>query len=714
MISTLSPSQTQTVQLPRQSLLLEPFAIAEQIVRQAVHAAAHQRPQTEDSWLGLYLSDIQASQLAELTIWDAPPQFSSNNVKTAKKQSWYRALKELPSRYPDLPLSRLSVDFQLSPIEQACLLLCLLPEIDSRFEKLFGYLHDDLTQRRPSLGLLLSLLTNNLPEQLTMRPLLTNGRLTKNQLLHLSPPPEDPTAPKRRWQMHPPSHLFEFLTDKPVIDPALAQAVQLNPPAASFIQHPQHQRHQQEIQAKLGESKKPPYFVLLGQAGMGQQAIVTATVTGLSLMFVNTAALLTETETLSLWQKLLRDGRLHQATLCLNQWETVRAHPQHKAIWQLLQHYPYPLFLTCTTPWQPATHPTSRPVYPIKLPTLTASHRLTCWRQAFTEHQLAPLPTLPFIADQFRFTPQQIAEGLKTAVDLANWENRPLTQDHLLHACRLHSNQKLGTLTTPIPYRYTWSDIVLAPDTRAQLQEITHRLRHRPTVMHQWGFAKKLAYGTGVAALFVGDSGTGKTMSASIIAGELGLDLYKIDLSSVVSKYIGETEKNLERIFEEAETSNAILFFDEADALFGKRGEVKDSHDRYANLEVSYLLQRIERFDGFVILASNLQTNIDDAFTRRLSFIIEFPMPTAAEREAIWRVSLPEATPLAEEISFARLAAFELTGGNIRNITLSAAFLAAAEERPLAMRHLLHATRREFQKLGRLIDESLFEEPTHD
>ncbi|MCA9957909.1 MAG: ATP-binding protein, partial [Anaerolineales bacterium] len=209
---------------------------------------------------------------------------------------------------------------------------------------------------------------------------------------------------------------------------------------------------------------------------------------------------------------------------------------------------------------------------------------------------------------------------------------------------------------------------------------------------------------------FAGESGTGKTMAADIMAHELGLDLYKIDLSSLVSKYIGETEKNLNRIFTEAATSNAILFFDEADAIFGKRSEVKDSHDRYANIEISYLLQRMETYDGVVILATNLRANMDDAFTRRLHFVVEFPFPETEDRERIWRVNVPAQTPLAADVDFHALAErFRLAGGSIRNIILAAAFLAATDGEALGMTHLLHATRREFQKMGRLIDKRLFQ-----
>jgi SpoVK/Ycf46/Vps4 family AAA+-type ATPase len=232
-------------------------------------------------------------------------------------------------------------------------------------------------------------------------------------------------------------------------------------------------------------------------------------------------------------------------------------------------------------------------------------------------------------------------------------------------------------------------------------------VRGRPQVLEQWGVGRQLAASNGVTMLFAGPPGTGKTMAAEVIASELGLDLYKIDLSTVISKYIGETEKNLERIFDEAQSSNAILFFDEADALFGKRSEVKDAHDRYANIETSYLLQRMEAYDGVTILATNLRANLDEAFTRRLQFALDFPFPEEEDRLRIWETLFPAEVPRAPDLDFELLARrFKLAGGNIRNIIVASAFLAAADDSPVTMEHLLHATRREMQKMGRLIKEA--------
>jgi SpoVK/Ycf46/Vps4 family AAA+-type ATPase len=231
-------------------------------------------------------------------------------------------------------------------------------------------------------------------------------------------------------------------------------------------------------------------------------------------------------------------------------------------------------------------------------------------------------------------------------------------------------------------------------------------------VLETWGVGKKLSASAGVTALFFGEPGTGKTMGAEVMAGELGLDLYKIDLSTMVSKYIGETEKNLEKIFNEAESSNAILFFDEADAIFGKRSEVKDAHDRYANIEISYLLQRMETYDGVTILATNLRNNLDDAFMRRLQFALDFPFPKAADRLHIWETLFPTTVPRDPDLDLNLMAErFEIPGGNIRNIIVTAAYLAASNGQVVTMAHLMHGTRRELQKMGRLVDdrEMMFE-----
>jgi SpoVK/Ycf46/Vps4 family AAA+-type ATPase len=249
--------------------------------------------------------------------------------------------------------------------------------------------------------------------------------------------------------------------------------------------------------------------------------------------------------------------------------------------------------------------------------------------------------------------------------------------------------------------------LVLRDEDLGLLHEIADQVRQRPTVYERWGFRARMDRGLGVSALFAGDSGTGKTMAAGVIANELELDLYHIDLSAVVSKYIGETEKNLRRLFDAAEAGGAILFFDEADALFGKRSEVKDSHDRYANIEINYLLQRMEAYRGLAVLATNMKSALDKAFLRRLRFVVDFQFPGVHERHAIWERIFPAETPV-EELDTTRLAGFVLTGGSIHNIALNAAFLAAQAGTPVTMPLVLRAARAEFRKLERPISEADF------
>jgi SpoVK/Ycf46/Vps4 family AAA+-type ATPase len=316
------------------------------------------------------------------------------------------------------------------------------------------------------------------------------------------------------------------------------------------------------------------------------------------------------------------------------------------------------------------------------------------------------------VAAKFRLGVEGIRRAGEQAVVAARWRDPssavPSAID--LHAAaRNQSTPILSGLARKITPHYRWDDLILPADALDQLQEISARVEHRYSVYESWGFERKLSLSRGVIALLAGNSGTGKTMAADVMANALGLDLYRIDLSAVVSKYIGETEKNLDAIFREAERSNAILFFDEADALFGKRSEVKDAHDRYANIETAYLLQRMEEYSGIVILATNLKMNLDEAFVRRLHFVVDFPMPDEPFRKRIWEGAIPPEAPLGEDIDWDFLARqFKVSGGNIKNAVVAGAFLAAGEGRPIEMSHLVRGMRREYQKLGRMVTDAEF------
>ncbi len=363
------------------------------------------------------------------------------------------------------------------------------------------------------------------------------------------------------------------------------------------------------------------------------------------------------------------------------------------AVRHLAERLPGPLFIACREPIR-LSHPLVR--FDLDKPRPAEQKRL--WQKALGPKAGDLNGALDAISEQFRLS----AKTIFTTAALPLSDQAQVRPQELWNACRSLARPRLEDLAERIVPCAVWDDLVLPEPQKLILRHLAAQVQQRLKVYESWGFSDKSQRGLGLSALFAGPSGTGKTLAAEVLAGELRLDLYRIDLSAVVSKYIGETEKNLKQVFDAAEEGGALLLFDEADALFGKRGEVKDSHDRYANIEVGYLLQRMEAYRGLAILTTNLKSSLDKAFQRRLRFSVNFPFPDAAQREAIWSRIFPARTP-TEGLQAQRLAQLNMAGGNIRNIALNAAFLAAAKEQPVRMEDLLEAARLEAQKIERPI-----------
>jgi hypothetical protein len=366
---------------------------------------------------------------------------------------------------------------------------------------------------------------------------------------------------------------------------------------------------------------------------------------------------------------------------------------------------PVPVLLTGRASWDPAW--SDRPPLLAEARRIGAGARSALWRAALARTAPERVTGLGAVRHEpaavFQLSPEQVERAARTAHQQALLAGGPLTAAHLLHGARAQNTSGLERLARRIEPGVGWDDLVLPPPVSARLRELAARARHRDRVLGDWNMRPGGGRGRGVMALFAGDSGTGKTMSAEVIAGALGLDLYTVDLATVVDKYVGETEKNLERIFTEAAGVNAVLLFDEADAVFGKRSEVKDAHDRYANVESAYLLQRMESFDGLAVLATNLRANLDEAFTRRLDLVVDFPLPEAEQRVALWDRCLGPAVPRGDDLDLAFCGrAFELAGGDIRSAAVTAAYLAAEAGHGVGMRELVAAVGREYRKLGRL------------
>jgi hypothetical protein len=399
----------------------------------------------------------------------------------------------------------------------------------------------------------------------------------------------------------------------------------------------------------------------------------------------------------------VREARLTDAVLVGSPAEALAARP---AVLRILTGSRAPVVLTGRAHWDPRWS-VAAPLL-LTSPVASAEDRAALWALGLDG---PPAPGVDPVeaTEQFVLTPEQVVQAAQSARLRAAARGEQVSTADLSVGIRAQNAVGLGRLARRIEPAVGRDDLVLPEPTTSALGEIVLRARYRSRVLGDWRMRPGGGRGRGVTVLFAGDSGTGKSMSAEVVAGELGMDLYAVDLSSVIDKYIGETEKNLERIFSEAAGVNGVLLFDEADALFGKRSEVRDAHDRYANIESAYLLQRMESFDGLAILATNLRANLDDALTRRLDVIVDFPVPDVALRRRLWDCCLGRHVPRTPDLDLDFCASsFELTGGNIRSAVVAAAYLAASHDRPVGTTDLVAGVHREYRKLGRLTLETEF------
>ena len=606
-----------------------------------------------------------------------------------------------------LRLATLARRFALSPVEQDALLLVLAPEIEPRFERIVGYLHDDLTRRRVSTGLALQVLARDDAGQLALRRSLAGGgRLVREGLLRRIEAEPGTTALASPLAVS--ERVVEFLHGDDDLDPQLGAAARRGGASIGLARLVLAVPLRAGLTALRGcwAAGERSGVYLHGAAGSGRAAAIEAVCAELGLGVLRVACPALELpefaaqlgrvrreallgDLVVVWEELdgLDEARRMQVLACMAAAPGVRA------------------AYTGTSAWEPA----GAAVTALRVERPELGERRELWHAALARHEASvDEAALAELVGLYGFAAGPIHEIVASARRHGGDDGR-LSRAELGAAVRRRSLRALGSLARPLVVARGWDDLVLPADRKQILVELCRHAQHRELVLGRWGFRGGLAGGRGLTALFTGASGTGKTLAAGLVAGQLGLDGYQIDLASVVSKYIGETEKQLARLFDEAEAASALLFFDEADALFGKRTEVRDAHDRHANIETSYLLQRLDSYDGVVLLASNFRKNMDEAFLRRLQFIVDFPVPEAQERLQIWRRVLPPALPRADDLDLEALARrFALPGGNIRNIAVAAAFLAAEEGGPLAMRHLVAATRREFQKLGKVVEASHF------
>ncbi len=573
------------------------------------------------------------------------------------------------------------------------LVAALAPDLDARFEKLYGFIHDDLTKLRPTIGLVMRLCALQPTDQAARARFGPGGPLRANALMLI----DDEDRPFLSRTLRIPDQVPAALLGSETIEPILRR-VTIDRVRVSAVE-------QDAVQRAIERGR----FVHLTEGVGGAAAHIAASaIRGCRrqplIVDVATAPL---EDLAAIVAAVVRHHALTGDLAVVRPIETIAEHAP-RAMAQLATTKAAVVIGSKT--WDPAW----APVIPqtIAVGELTHSEVGSIWERGLVKRQVEP-GAIDAMRRAFRLTPEQISRAAHAAVLSA--DARPAADDDaqaemrrsdvdfaaLSAAARAQSSSGLDRLARRIEPSAGWSDLILPDDVSLRLHELALRVRWRDQVMNEWKLGRGWR-GRGIAALFAGPSGTGKTTAAEVIAVELGYDIHVIDLSSVVDKYIGETEKKLEVIFTEAERTNTVLLFDEADAIFGKRSEVKDARDRYANVEVSYLLQRIERFTGLAVLTTNLGANLDEAFTRRLDSVVDFPRPDVAARRRLWQHELTPSVP-TDDIDFDYCAeSFDVTGGDIRNIVVTAAYLAADGGRAVSMTDVVAAVQREYRKLGRL------------
>lgn len=635
---------------------------------------------------------------------DAKKEFQEETTQAGtaeqpqQQQELEAALRELEEASSELPspsaLDHLCDALSLSPFERDVLVLCAGVELDGSFASLCASAQGDARRNFPTFSLALAAL----PEA-HWNALTPAASLRRWRLIEIAPNTADTLA-------HTPLRIDErvlhHLAGVSYLDDRLRGLIE---PLTVAHELPPSQSELAGSIAEFWANSKGamvwPVTLLCGRDQASQRAVAAHACArlGLRLHLMSAADVpqsVAEREALArLWE---REAVLLGSALLLEQSEQDITH----ATLSFIENLRGMLFVSAREPLKTRARQSFR--VDVLKPSPTEQHSL--WLDALGPAAQQLNGELERLVSQFSLGTEGIHAASRQACDaLALDGEKAISAPAIWDACRTLSRPRLDGLAQRIVPAADWDELVLPEQQLRALRDIAAHVRQRAKVYETWGFASKGDRGLGISALFAGVSGTGKTMAAEVLANDLRLDLYKIDLSQVVSKYIGETEKNLRRVFDAAEEGGTVLLFDEADALFGKRSEVKDSHDRYANIEVSYLLQRMEAYRGLAILTTNLKSAVDTAFLRRLRFIVQFPFPDAAQRAEIWRRIFPAATPTSN-IDVNRLARLSIAGGNIRNIALHAAFLAADAGEPVTMAHLLRAARGEYGKLEKPLTES--------
>ena len=685
------------------------LAVLERRVQWATARRRSTSGSSGDPWPGLYVSDAKAQRLLEagsalsglLDACSSAPEASQDDGSGCMLAEVEAAADAAEAAGERLRLRVLQRRFGIDAVSLDVLVAALAPELDRRFEQLYGYLNDDVTRRRVTVGLALELAGVPLGSVNAHRILGSGAALVRSGLLTLEG--DDRPWPGRELRV--PDRVVAWCLGDDELDPRVASFVELSTEPAEQIRASRRPevsvalgrwitRHEGIVYLREGPGASGRWLGMTAWAAAGARAVVCC----LDRISQGSAAV-------EIAAAAAREAALHEAGLVAGPLDALGG--SVPAVIEVLTRVPGIVVLHGRGAWDASWSRHAPMTLPVPSP--AAEELAHEWSQALQGARLDAGLDPASTTAQFRLSPEQVRRAAAVARSRAELDGSLIDAQALRVGAREFNNPGLERLAQRIEPVVSWDDLVVPDAVGAHLREIAARARHRDLVLGRWGMRPGGRRGKGVVALFCGVSGTGKTMSAEVLAGDLGIDLYVIDLASVVDKYVGETEKNLERVFSEADGVGGVLLFDEADALFAKRSEVRGANDRYANLEVAYLLQRMERFDGLALLSTNLRANIDEAFVRRLDAVVEFPMPDASLRRSLWERSLAPAVPRADDLDLDFLStAFTLSGGNIRSVCLSAAYAAAENGEPVTMDVVVRCLAREYRKLGRLCTEAEF------
>ncbi len=700
--------------------------------RQAVPEDGPEGPLEElyvsDQEFQQHLSALSGLPPATLSDPDASESLESIDRAVAILQRKIRAEVVAASRRGrSTRFDRLCARCDLTPLDQEILLLALAPEIDRRYRRVFAYLHDDFTRGIPSVGLMVDILAPLLgtEDRLGILGRFESGSpLVRSGVVELLTPRADDVRPLSQRHLRVGDAAAGWLLGVPRMSDAVADRARYDgprqpPPPVALP--PGTPAELADLADRMRQSTRGvTVFMTCKEPAGGRAATdLLCHLLGQTMVSLEVGTFLSGGErVLEDLGRVLQDAWLFGAAINLVGFPDIESsEPQAvrnlETVWRLIQTYKGHLVLPAKEPPPAAWLADDRHALRYDIGSPGYRDRIDVLA-ALLEGTEVPADLIPeeldTFANRYRLGRQQLIQTVAYARDRA-WARAQadgtgdpprIDFDDLVEGARAQFARDVGGLARRIEPRFAFDDLVLPQREKSHLRELMAFVERRGKVYENWGFSSRFPRGTGAKALFFGRSGTGKTMAAECIARGLGMDLFKVDLSSVVSKWVGETEKNLGAIFDRAEEAQAVLLFDEADALFGARTNVGNAVDRYANLETNYLLQRIEDYDGVAILSSNLKQNIDEAFTRRFHFIIEFPFPDEPSREEIWQRAYPPEAPLGDDVDFAFLAMkFKFTGGNIKNSVLRSAFLGATEGEGIAMRHIVRGVLREYQNLER-------------